>query len=194
MKPKVTDESPKGGADQDEQEKGKDQDQGPEGKDKDEGQGGAETPEEDPQGKPADKKYPLDVAGLGAGCQLPEKCATNTWLVDFEELGDDTVGYQVMPAKVNDPDGTTSMLNPPNKVSPFSLRNATDGSQDQEMVITCEGKTCVVGRVQPSTFNPSMTELLSGPLLDSLRALLQEFLKNKRKGGGAGRVERIHFF
>ncbi|MDB6158420.1 MAG: hypothetical protein JWO04_2126 [Gammaproteobacteria bacterium] len=152
-----------------------------------------ERKDEEQKDKPEDQKYPLDVAGLAAGCGLPEKCAANEWKVDFEEIGAPDDGWQVMPATEMDPDGTSSMLNPPNKQSPFTVRKATDGSQDEEMVLTCEGKTCIVGKVIPSSAAANKWELVSGPLLDSLKAVLRKFLQEKRKGG-TGRAERIHFF
>ena len=164
------------------------------GADKDEGKDDSEAPEQEQKDVPSDQKYSLDVAGLGAGCGLPAKCAAEPLRVDFEELGTEADGYQVMPDKDQDLGGTKSLLNPPNKQSPFSMRNATDGSQDQEMILTCEGKTCVVGRVRPSSVRAGMVELVSGPLLDSLRALLRRFLTEKRQGGNPNRVDRLHFF
>ena len=113
---------------------------------------------------------------------------------DFEELGGDFEnGWQVLPDKGRDPDGTQSLTNPPNKRAPFTLRNAADGSTDQELVLTCEGKTCVVGRVRPSAARQGMHELVSGGLLDALQALLRQFLAAKKRTD-SGRSERMHFF
>jgi hypothetical protein len=161
-------------------------------------QDNAPPPKKDPSDKDEqkekeedkDKSLNVDVAGLAGGCGFPPACAVEPWRVDFEELGELPDGYQVMPDKAKDPTGSLSMLNPPNTLSPFSVRPAADGSQ--ELVMTCEGKTCVVGKVQPSPVRPGMVELISGPLLDSLRALLSRFLKEKRPGSTA-RVDRIHF-
>jgi len=152
-------------------------------------------PEKDPADKnekpeDKDKQLNVDMSALAGGCGFPPACTVEPWRVDFEELGELPDGYQVMPDKAKDPTGTLSMLNPPNTLSPFSLRTATDGSQ--EMIMTCEGKTCVVGKVQPSAVRPGMFELVSGPMLDSLRALLSRFLTEKRPGT-TSRVDRIHF-
>jgi hypothetical protein len=172
-------DSPQGGQeDEDKAPKNQDQDPAP--------------PKDKEQEQEQNKEPPLtvDVAALAGGCGFPPACTVEPWKVDFEELGDLPDGYQVMPDKAKDPTGSLSMLNPPNTLSPFSVRPAADGSQD--LVMTCEGQTCVVGKVQPSAVNPGMVELISGPLLDSLRALLARFLKEKRPGGTT-RVDRIHF-
>ncbi|MDB5979778.1 MAG: hypothetical protein JWQ69_793 [Pseudomonas sp.] len=172
-------DSPQGGQ-QNDQNTPKDQDKDP-------------SPPKDPdQPKEQDKDQPLnvDVAALAGGCGFPPACTVEPWKVDFEELGDLPDGYQVMPDKAKDPTGSLSMLNPPNTLSPFSIRPVADGSL--ELVMSCEGKTCVVGKVQPSAVRPGLFELVSGPLLDSLRALLARFLKEKRTGSTT-RVDRIHF-
>jgi hypothetical protein len=138
------------------------------GKEQGEHKGKSDIPEEE---KPEQKGpiYDLDVPGLAGGCGLPTKCAADTWLVDFAEMSEPGDGWQVMPDKAKDPDSTQSILNRPNKLSPFSLRPAADKSHDQEIVLTCEGKTCVVGKVVPSAVRAGMVELVSGPLLDALR-------------------------
>src|ERR1700761_2166654 len=97
-----------------------------------------------------------------------------------------------MPDKDKDPDSTLAILNPPNKLSPYSLRPAADNPQQQEMVLTCEGQTCVVGKVQPSSVGTGMVELVSGPMLDSLRALLGRYVQEKRQGSTT-HVSRFHF-
>jgi hypothetical protein len=171
-----------GEADQSEQEEEK--------HDADKGQ----TPEDKGNGAEADgaqQGFSLDIGGLAGNCGFPPQCTQDPWLIDFEELGAAGDGYQVMPGKDNDPDHTLSMTNPPNKVAPFSIRSKADGSL--ELVLVCEGKTCVVGIVKPSPVNPAMHELVSGPQFDLLRALLRRFIKEKRNGS-KGRAERIHFF
>ncbi|MDB6144115.1 MAG: hypothetical protein JWP80_3159 [Pseudomonas sp.] len=160
-------------------------------KDQDKDPAPPKDPEE--QGpKDQDKEQPLnvDVTALAGGCGFPPSCTVEPWKVDFEELGALADGYLVMPDKAKDPTGGLSMLNPPNTLSPFSIHPVADGSL--ELVMTCEGKTCVVGKVQPSSVSPATFELISGPLFDSLRALLSRFLKEKRTGSTT-RVDRIHF-
>ncbi len=151
------------------------------------------TPDEkqDSDTKPGGETFALDLDGLGGSCGLPKSCTAVPWRVDFEELGQPEDGFQVLPDKADDPDGTLSIVNPPNTLAPFTLRTAADGSE--EIIMSCEGKTCVLGKVQASPVRVGMHELVSGPLLDSLRALLREFLKKKRNGR-TGRAERIHFF
>ncbi|WP_289535817.1 DUF4157 domain-containing protein [Pseudomonas sp. SO81] len=178
--------SAQGEADQGEQEEEKDEEQ----QDADKGK----KPEDKGNGAEADgaqQGFSLDIGGLAGNCGFPPQCTQDPWLIDFEELGASGDGYQVMPGKDNDPDHTLSMTNPPNKVAPFSIRSAADGSL--ELVLVCEGKTCVVGIVKPSPVNPAMHELVSGPQFDLLRALLRRFIKEKRNGS-KGRAERIHFF
>lgn len=150
-----------------------------------------QAPDAEPEPKEKDEEpdFPLDVATLGKSCGLPPECTLETFLVDFEELGNQEDGWQVMPDKDKDPDGTQSIVNPPNKVAPFTLRTTDSG--EQEIVISCQDKTCVVGKVVPSPVSAEMVELVSGSLLDALRALLREYIKAKR-GGTTNRAERIH--
>ena len=128
------------------------------------------------------------MGALGTSCGL--KC-TDKWKVAFEEMSEAGDGWQVMPDNDTNP-GATSILNPPNTLSPLSLRPPTGQSQEQEVVLTCEGKTCVVGKAEPSPARADLMELTSGSLLDSLRVKVREFVQKKRQGV-TKQAERMHF-